>query len=422
MPKTKLSDLGLRSLQPPERGTVDWWDSALPSFGCRVSQGGAKTFILKVDNSRRAIGRFPIISLAEARTEAKRLLAEKTLGKVRPQSITYEQAVKVFLEEKGERRRSRTVADHKRHLGLLGFKGQLADVTHQDLERKLKRLPPSEFNHRLACAKTFFRWAQKKRYRQDDPTVGLSPHTRPSRSRVLSDAELQLIWRACEQSTVSPRKADLPSECTANAGLGGRRALPTHFATIVRLLILTGQRKGEIANLRADYFSCTTQSKSLSASSSLPGHSSRPDGSSTGLTNVDLCTLPPTLTKNGREHAFPLGAVSTAILTSLLTAGSTLLFPARGKTNAPFSGWSKAKSQLDKLSGVADWTLHDLRRTFATRLAELGVAPHVIERLLNHVTGSMSPIARVYNRATFLAEMRQAVDLWEVHVTKLLAR
>jgi integrase len=86
----------------------------------------------------------------------------------------------------------------------------------------------------------------------------------------------------------------------------------------------------------------------------------------------------------------------------------------------PFTNWSNAKSALEKASGVSGFTLHDLRRTFATRLAELGVAPHVIERLLNHVTGSLSPIARVYNKARYIEEMRAAIDLWEAKLNKIL--
>lgn len=92
---------------------------------------------------------------------------------------------------------------------------------------------------------------------------------------------------------------------------------------------------------------------------------------------------------------------------------TAFIFPARGNADNSFNGWSKSKSQLDALSGVSHWTLHDLRRTVATRMAELGVAPHVIERILNHVTGSMSAISLVYNRAKYLEEMREAVTLWE---------
>ena len=100
MAKTALSDAGLRSLTPPSKGQQSYWDKTLPSFGVRVSQGGSKTFVLNRSNSLITIGRFPVLSLSQARTEAKKLLAEFTLGKVRPQSITYQLAVELFLGEK----------------------------------------------------------------------------------------------------------------------------------------------------------------------------------------------------------------------------------------------------------------------------------------------------------------------------------
>jgi integrase len=131
---------------------------------------------------------------------------------------------------------------------------------------------------------------------------------------------------------------------------------------------------------------------------------------------------PPSLTKNGREHGFPLGGLSTSILSTARRASHAgILFPARGHTHKPFTGWGKAKAYLDELSGVSGWTLHDIRRTVATRMAEMGVAPHVIERLLNHVTGTLSPIALVYNKARYLDEMREAIDLWDAHITALTA-
>jgi integrase len=80
----------------------------------------------------------------------------------------------------------------------------------------------------------------------------------------------------------------------------------------------------------------------------------------------------------------------------------------------------KEQSRLDELSGITNWTLHDLRRTFATNLAQMAVAPHVIERLLNHVTGTISGVTAVYNRATYMSEMREAVALWEIHLKQLL--
>jgi integrase len=105
--------------------------------------------------------------------------------------------------------------------------------------------------------------------------------------------------------------------------------------------------------------------------------------------------LPPTVTKNGREHTVPIGSLGQRILNiATKDTGRTLLFAARGKSQSPFNGWSKAKAAFDEISGVQSWTLHDLRRTYASHMAPIGVPLHVIEKLLNHVGG----ILVVYQR------------------------
>jgi integrase len=160
----------------------------------------------------------------------------------------------------------------------------------------------------------------------------------------------------------------------------------------VQLLLLTGQRRVEIGSLRWSYIDETERT----------------------------ITLPGTLTKNHREHTFPFGGMAAGILASVPRMGDTL-FPARGHDEVPFSGWSKSKPKLDRLCGAEHWTLHDLRRTFATQLAGLGVAPHVIERLLNHASGRISGVAAVYNRYAYLTEMREAVSRFETKLEKLVA-
>ena len=385
--KIAFSDTGLRSLPAPERGQKSYWDAKLPAFGVRVSQGGTKTFVVNRDNSLITIGRLGVVTLSEARTEAKRLMAERTLGKVRPQSISYQTVLELFLTEKKKSRRANTTSNLefrlKRHFY---FKCQLSEVTHQDIARRLAKIPTNaEHDHALSTAKTFFTWAMNRRYIDDSPTRGLSPHGSQSRSRVLTDAELKSVWEVCEQTTggsVAQNNLDFTA---------GR--LPASYATIVKLLILSGQRRGEIAALQTSWI------------------------------QNDTITLPKEITKNGREHTFPTGELSYRLIASLEkeTSSTGLLFPARGTSPpSPFNGWSKSKNILDELSGVRDWTLHDLRRTFATSLAEMGVAPHVIERLLNHVTGSLSPIALVYNKAKYLEEMRAAVNLWEHKLTTIV--
>jgi integrase len=208
---------------------------------------------------------------------------------------------------------------------------------------------------------------------------------------------MKSIWQACSRVA-----AAIANTAQTSAGGESPQAIPRPFATIVQLLMLTGQRRGEIAALRSSWIKDNT------------------------------ITLPKEMTKNGREHACPLGELAQGLLretarshspspTKFSSNHTLLLFPARGVSGNPFNGWSKSKAVFDKVSGVTDWTLHDLRRTFATRLAELGVAPHIIERLLNHVSGTISGITAVYNRARYEKECRDAIQLWEAHLTKLFA-
>ena len=212
MAKMSFSDVGLRSLSPPPKGQISYWDDKLPSFGFRVSQGGTKTFVLNRKNSLITIGRFPTISLSQARTEAKRLLAEFTLGKVRPQSITYTEAVKLFLEEKTKARRGSTVSAYKGLLNSITLTGQLTEITHEEVQRKLAKFKTEgAYNHHLVALTVFFNWCRKRRYITDNPTLGLSTHRRPARARILSDDELKLIWRACDERGEGLQK-DQPSK------------------------------------------------------------------------------------------------------------------------------------------------------------------------------------------------------------------
>ena len=125
MPNIAFSDVGLRSIKPPLLGQLDYWDNKLPGFGLRVSQGGSKTFILKRRNraDRTSTAASGVLTLAEARAEAKRLLAEFTLGKLRPRAITYPEAVKQFIENKTRSRRASTAAGYEWLLNHFPFKG-----------------------------------------------------------------------------------------------------------------------------------------------------------------------------------------------------------------------------------------------------------------------------------------------------------
>lgn len=365
MPQALLTDVSIRALPMAEK-PYDVWDTKLPSFGVRIGKH-TKTFVINQDKMRRTIGRFGVISLSEARTEAKRLMAERTLGNTRPNAISYDNATKAYLADKAKRRRPRTIADYTRHLALFRFKCQLEEITTEEIERKLKGLGPGEFNHRLASLRIFFNWAVQRRYVKYNPTASITSNQTKSRKRTLTDAELKAVWIAAEQTE-------------------------GHFGVIIKLLIATGQRRGETAALQKGWYSHNQQT---------------------------LC-LPAEITKNGREHLFPIGPLTASVLKSTtVTATGHFLFPARGISSKSFNGWSKSKKALDKLCKVSGWTLHDLRRTYRSNLGRLGVAPHLAERMINHVS-SRSPLEDTYDIWPYLDEIRAEQTKYEQWLGELL--
>lgn len=395
----RLTDLSLKTLAAPDR-QITVWDGPL---GVRVTPRGTKTFITMLGSGKRhTIGRYPLVSLSQARQVAIRLKAEKTLGKVFPERHSVAQVRELYLTEITVRPNTRKYYT----FALNRLSGKLADITPHEITRILASLNRGYKFTFLASYKVFFNWCIQKHYLDRSPCERMKTKKPPSRTRVLSDEELRLVWQVCELAGQGA-EGELPTRAgrvDAVTTIVPRPLINPTFAKIVRLLILTGQRRGEIASLHSSWL------------------------------GTDSITLPPEVTKNGREHTCPLSALASSLLASAphspwqarhqaRGANDYILFPSARNPQRPFSFW-QAKDDLDTaLSGsVKPFTLHDLRRTFATRLAELGVAPHVIERLLNHITGTLSPIALVYNRAKYMVEMRDAVDLWERHLQNLLAR
>jgi integrase len=380
-----LTELTLKAAKPPERGATTLWDGALKHFGVRISQGGAKSFIVLVGSGRRqAIGRYPTISLADARVEAKRILAEHTLGKRRPKNVPFDDALAEFFAECEQKNRPRTVRDYRRLIGRYFKFGSkpLSEITYEDVTSRLPKAP-AERNHAIVIIKIFLSWSQKppRRYIPHNPCEGMTTTKRPRRKRVLSDLELSKVL------------------CTALEGTD-------NFSRIVGLLVCTGQRRGEITGLQRPWISETERT----------------------------ITLPDGITKNKLEHTLPYGEIAAGIIESAPRWNDTdYLFPARcehvrGKPTTTFNGFQKAKAEFDERCGVTGWTLHDLRRTFGTGLAKLGVLPHVIERMLNHKMGSISnktdgivsAVAEIYNLAAYMPEMREAMTKWDAHLAVLL--
>jgi len=363
----RLTDITIRSLKAPEKGVVYFADDLLTGFGVRVSQAGTKSYVLThgARRMRETIGRVGIRSLSEARAEAKLRLARYTLGKDKPKAIAWNTAKDKYLTERRPELSAHTNRAYAYYLNRIFRYGttKLTDITPHDLSDSLARLNHTPVCQRYAFGtiRAFMRWAHRKHYLDRNPMERMqSPHPYVARERVLTEDELARVWNAAGNDT---------------------------FGKIVKLLILTGQRRGEIAQLKRS------------------------------MIDEDTITLPAALCKNRRPHIFPLGELARTFVDPDL-AGDEYLFKGRGK-ETPFDGWSKCKPKLEERAGVHDWTLHDLRRTFASGLAARGVSIPAIERLLNHISGTFGGVVGVYQRYDYMPEMRDAIEKWEHHVLKI---
>lgn len=331
-----LTDLAIQKLPTPSSGQKVYYEPS--GLGVRISQGGTKSFVVQLGARRRrkTLGRYPQLSLKAARAKAMMYINHADRYAV---SYKSDLLIEEFLQEVKNRLKPRTHADYKRILEKHFPKTDIQTVDRSYLRNVMKRFThrPGELFHITAVFKTFLNWCVQQDYIEFNPIAGLRNTGRVnSRERVLDDQELSSIWHS------------LPDD---------------DFGTYVRLMILTGQRKGEIPYIEiAD----------------------------------DVAHIDGTYTKNSRSHSFPVGAL-------------TLLY----YQPVTWQGWSKSKARLDEDAGVSSWTYHDLRRTFATNHARLGTPIHVIEKLLNHVSGTISGVAAVYNRYGYMDEMRQACDKYE---------
>ena len=215
-----------------------------------------------------------------------------------------------------------------------------------------------------AVLSKMFGWLAENRRLGLNPCTGVAhPATQPPRERVLRDTEVATFWRAA-------------------------RAERKEFAAVLMLLLLTGQRRGEVRGLRRSELS--------------------DDG--------DTWTIPGERTKNRRVHVVPLSKLARDIVAGVGTK-SEIMFTTNGR--APVVIGSKIKRRLDAAMKTTPWRLHDLRRTAATGMAELGVQPHIIEAVLNHVSGHRAGVAGTYNRAAYAAEKKAALEKWAAHVKRI---
>jgi integrase len=371
------------------------FDDALPGFGVRLRGGGKRTWIaqyrLGSKQRRITLGNVATVDPDDARKLAKAVLGKVHLGGD-PQAdkgdarakaaVTLGAVAQRYLTFAEGRLKPRSYDEVERHLKrhwsplkeLQLHKVKRAHVAAR-LNEIAKEHGPFAANRARASLSAMFTWALRQGVAEANPVIGTGKATEEiSRDHVLKDAELAAIWKACREDD---------------------------YDRIVRLLILTAQRREEVGALDEAELD----------------------------EKAALWTMPRARTKNGMEHEVPLSDAALDILDAApRREGRTLLF---GEAEGGFGGWSKAKAALDgRIAKAAErggvkvrpWRLHDIRRTVATRMADLGVLPHVVEAVLNHVSGTKAGVAGVYNRALYRAEKRHALaDPWAEYVLALVS-
>jgi integrase len=372
MPTVALTDVTVRNLKPVAGKRITYLDKTLKGFGVMLTPQGHASYVFTFGANRQRVklGDVGVIKLADARTAARTIAAQRQLGQHQPRKApAYKTALDDFLEAKKPDLKSRTYADYKRLLTSYGFgQEKLTDITPHAIIKKLQKLSRGERAHAHVALKIFFRWAFRNHLIDSNPMERMgSPPKSKKRSRILSNDELKAIWNAC-------------------AGM---------FGDIIKLCILTGQRRGEIVHLKWEWI------------------------------KEDLITLPSEITKNSREHTFPIGPMARAVIDAQQRRNETpYLFPARKtwrKHSTVYNAWNKDMPKLRTASQTVAWVPHDCRRTFRTKWSELKVPREVAEKYINHITGAQSDVEQIYDRYHYLPEMREAVSAWEAHLGKLVA-
>ena len=425
MPTKTLTD-AVTKRKPPASGTVEIWDTVVPGLHLRIHAGGRRTYSVMTRLApsgrqiRRRLGTTDSLTLAEARDEARAVIKDAargidSAGKAtrveaarqaqreleRANANTFRSVAEAYLGDTGRHgaggRKSRHLIERSLENHAMPRFGDRAigDILRSEVKDVLRELvaagQPIAANRLLGYLKRVFRWAVEADKIAASPVADLDrPAAERSRDRVLTDGELAEIWRACGELS------------KAHGGA-------------IRLMILTGARRTEAGGLL------------------------RSEISNDGLT----WTLPAARSKNGRAHLVPLAELARDVIADVPEIKSDKdatehVFTLDGKRAV--NGWSKIKVRLDrkiaearaKAAGVkldmdkhamSGWTLHDLRRTLVTGMIEtLGIAPHVVEAVVNHVSGSArAGVAGTYNRSVLLPQRREALEAWARHIEALVA-
>ncbi|MEM6474656.1 MAG: site-specific integrase [Pseudomonadota bacterium] len=401
MPSGNITKSTVDGLLPADRDQF-LWDAKVAGFGVKITPKGAKVYLYQYRMGGRGskvrrftIGRHGMITAEYARKEAKRLAMQVVQGidpraeKLERIRVEVELAFPAYLEHFSKeclsvewKASAREVEAMLRSYALPSLRMKsLPDITRSDIASILRALrsKPATAAKLFAVLRRLFRWAVKEGDLAISPMDGMeAPKPPSSRDRWLRDAEVLRVW-------------------TASSALG------YPFGPMVRFLILSGARRNEVAHLSWDELNQEQK----------------------------LWSLPASRAKNGEPNDIPLTALMVDELNVLTKSRKSAKWPKCGfvfSTNgkSPVSGFSRAKQRLDKIlarggESMEHWSLHDLRRTFATGMQRLGVRFEVTEAILNHKSGSRAGVAGIYQRHHWGPEKRAALQAWSDHIECLVS-
>ena len=388
MPKVRLTDALIRSLRVEER--TDFWDTNFPigSFGIRVNPGGRKAFMLMYRAGgklrRLTLGVYPIMGLALARSEALKAISQVADGRdPRQEELsreTFGWLAEQFMERYCSRLRQTTYYAYRRVLDtdlLPAWQHQpFLEIRRSSIIELVdfiayKRNAPIQANRvrdRLNC---IFNFAIKKGLVPEgwpNPCTHVEkPRIERRRDRVLKHEEISRLWVGLADDTTEPG------------------------ASVYRLLLLTGQRSGEVRQMRWDQ-----------------------------IDEEGVWTIPAEVAKNGKEHKVPLSKEALTVIEQQEQI-CEWVFPSRRDVDKPFlrSGVMEATTRMQPVVG-AHFCAHDLRRTCATNLSQLGVDDVTIARILNHSWADRN-VTSIYNRWGKLPEMRLALERWGSRLEQIVS-
>jgi integrase len=398
MPKA-LTVRGIEALKGgPIRAEIP--DGLIPGLYLVCQSSGVKSWAVRYRIGGRprklTLGRYPAIDLANARELARRTLVSVASGRdpasekaearrvagelAGPSRDRFDSAAALFIEryakantkEQTWRESKRLLATHV--LPLWGSR-RVQEIARRDvvelMDAIVDRGAPVSANRTLAVIRRMFGWLVERGVIVSNPCTDVrAPTAEKSRDRVLSDDELRAVLQACDR-------------------------LNEPFGALIRLLALTAQRRDEVGQMTWREVDLDTR----------------------------LWVIPKERAKNGIAHEVPLSEPAVRVLAGVhrISGSRGLVFTTTGET--PVSGFSKIKKRLDAaLPDAPPWVLHDLRRTAASGMARLGVNLPVIEKVLNHTSGSFGGVAGVYQRHQFADEKRAALDAWAAHVEAIVGK